>query len=137
MMAFVTLARIIFQAVYISHPHADHHIGLIGFLKERKKVTQDPLYLFAPTYIAMWLRLYHMRFEPILHQMTLIPNNEFFMDVHEPTEHKYKSMYKTLNVQALKTTYVKHCAHSFGISVTLNNGKKIVYRYVFYKLCLL
>lgn len=115
------------KAVYISHPHADHHIGLIGFLKERKKITQDPLYLFAPTYIAMWLRLYHMRFEPILHQMTLIPNNEFFMDVHEPTEHKYKSMYKTLNVQAVKTTYVKHCAHSFGISVTLNNGKKIVY----------
>lgn len=116
--------------MYVSHPHADHHIGLIGFLKARQKVTQDPLYLFAPTYIAMWLRLYHKRFEPILHQMTLIPNNEFFMDVHEPTEHRYKDMYKTLNVQTVRTTYVKHCSHSFGISITLNNGKKIVYRCV-------
>ncbi|XP_070158623.1 ribonuclease Z, mitochondrial [Polyergus mexicanus] len=115
------------KAVYISHPHADHHIGLVGFLKGRKKVTQDPLYLFAPAYIAMWLRSYHRRFEPILHQMTLIPNNEFFLDTHNPAEYKYQNMYKTLNVQAVKTTYVKHCSYSFGISVTLNNGKKIVY----------
>lgn len=129
-MSFVTLARIIFQAVYISHLHADHHIGLIGLLKEREKITQDPLYLFAPPYIAAWLQLYHVRFESILHQMTLIPNNEFFMDTHEPAEYKYKNMYKTLNVQAVRTTYVKHCPHSYGISVTLHNGKKIVYRYI-------
>ncbi|CAL1689320.1 unnamed protein product [Lasius platythorax] len=115
------------KAVYISHLHADHHIGLIGLLKEREKVTQDPLYLFAPPYIAAWLQLYHVRFEPILHQMTLIPNNEFFMDTHEPAEYKYRNMYKTLNVQAVRTTYVKHCPHSYGISVTLHNGKKIVY----------
>lgn len=117
--------------MYISHPHADHHIGLVGFLKGRERVTQDPLYLFAPAYIAMWLRFYHRRFEPILHQMTLIPNNEFFLDTHNPAEYKYQNMYKTLNVQAVKTTYVKHCPYSFGISVTLNNGKKIVYRYIY------
>lgn len=108
--------------------HADHHIGLIGLLKERGKVTQDPLYLFAPGHIAAWLQMYHRRFEPILHRITLISNSEFFMDVHEPDLYKYKPMYDSLNVQAVRTVYVKHCPYSYGVSITLHNGKKIVYR---------
>ncbi|XP_070517206.1 ribonuclease Z, mitochondrial isoform X2 [Cardiocondyla obscurior] len=115
------------KAVYVSHMHADHHIGLIGLLKERGNVTQDPLYLFAPAHIAAWLQMYHKRFEPILHRMTLISNSEFFMNVHNPELYNYRSMYDTLNVQAVRTVYVKHCPYSYGVSVTLRNGKKIVY----------
>lgn len=108
--------------------HADHHIGLIGLLKERGKVTQEPLYLFAPGYIAAWLHMYHKRFEPILHQMTLISNSEFFMNAHNPELSQFRSMYNALNVKAVRTVYVKHCPYSYGVSVTLHNGKKIVYR---------
>ncbi|XP_067209587.1 ribonuclease Z, mitochondrial isoform X3 [Linepithema humile] len=115
------------KAVYVSHLHADHHIGLIGLLKERGAVTQDSLYLFAPSHIAAWLQLYHKRFEPILHRMTLISNSELFMNIHNPNDLKYLDMYKTLNVQAVRTVYVKHCPYSYGVSVTLHNGKKIVY----------
>lgn len=115
------------NAVYVSHMHADHHIGLIGLLKERAKVTEDPLYLFAPGHIAALLQMYHKRFEPILHRITLISNSEFFMNVHNPELYKYRSMYNTLNVRAVKTMYVKHCPYSYGVSVTLHNGKKIVY----------
>lgn len=112
----------------MSHLHADHHIGLIGLLRERGKSTQDPLYLFAPAHIAAWLQMYHKRFEPILHRMSLISNSELFMDVHNPLEYKYQNMYKTLNLQAIKTVYVKHCPYSYGVSIELNNGNKIVYR---------
>ncbi|XP_072746918.1 ribonuclease Z, mitochondrial isoform X2 [Anoplolepis gracilipes] len=116
------------KAVYISHPHADHHMGLIGFLKEREKVTKDSLYLFAPMSIGMWLRLYHIRFEHILDQINLIPNSELFMDIHEPKKrYNYINMYETLNVQAVRTTLVNHCPNAYGVSVTLRNGKKIVY----------
>lgn len=119
---------IVFQAVYISHMHADHHIGLIGLLKEREKVTQELLYLFAPGQIATWLHTYHRHFESVLNQITLISNNEFFMDMHDPESHDYRSMYNALNVRAVNTTYVKHCPYSYGVSVTLRNEKKIVYR---------
>lgn len=108
--------------------HADHHIGLISLLKERQKITQDPLYLFTPGYIASWLQTYHRRFESILHQITMISNNELFMDIHNPELYKYNDMYNVLNVQSVKTVYVKHCPYSYGVSVTLHNGKKIVYR---------
>lgn len=97
-------------------------------MKQRRKVTQDPLYLFAPAHIVAWLQLYHKRFEPILHQITLISNSEFFMDIYQPMKDKYKNMYKILNVRVVKTVYVKHCPYSYGVSIELNNGKKIVYR---------
>ncbi|KYN43501.1 Ribonuclease Z, mitochondrial [Trachymyrmex septentrionalis] len=115
------------KGVYISHMHADHHIGLIGLLKERRKVTEDPLYLLAPGHINVWLHMYHTRFEPILHRITLIKNNEFCMDSHDPELYKYRNIYNTLNVQAVRTVYVEHCPYSYGVSVTLHNGKKIVY----------
>jgi len=103
-------------------------MGLIGLLKERQKITQDPLYLFAPGYIASWLQTYHTCFESILHRITLISNSELFKDIHNPELYKYSSMYKALNVRSVKTVYVKHCPYSYGVSVTLRNGKKIVYR---------
>jgi len=104
--------------------HADHHIGLIGLLKERGKVTEDPLYLFAPGQLQM----YHKCFESILHRITLVRNSEFFMEMHDPKLYKYRNMYNTLNVQAVRTVYVKHCPYSYGVSITLHDGKKIVYR---------
>lgn len=122
------MCKTIFQAIYISHLHADHHIGLIGLLKERGKITKEPLYLFAPAHITTWLKLYHKCYEPILHQMTLIPNSELFMGLHPPTASHYNSMYRTLNVQAIRTTLIKHCPYAYGVSIVLNNGEKIVYR---------
>ncbi|XP_036147480.1 ribonuclease Z, mitochondrial isoform X2 [Monomorium pharaonis] len=115
------------KAVYVSHMHADHHMGLIGLLKERRKITEDPLYIFAPGQLYPWLQMYNECFEPILHQITLIPNNEFSMNTHNPMEYKYKSMYNTLNVQVMRTVYVNHCPNSYGVALTLHNGKKIVY----------
>lgn len=112
--------------MYVSHLHADHHIGLIGLLKGREMITQDPLYLFAPLHIASWLHMYHKRFEPILHLMTLVSNSEFFMDVEQPEHHA--EIYAAVNVQAIRTVLVRHCPYSYGVSVTLNDGKKLVYR---------
>ncbi|XP_011146096.1 ribonuclease Z, mitochondrial isoform X2 [Harpegnathos saltator] len=115
------------KAIYVSHLHADHHIGLIGLMKQRRKVAQDPLYLFAPAHIVAWLQFYHKRFEPIFHRITLISNSELFMDVHEPMEYRYKNMYKTVNVRAIRTVYVNHCPYSYGVSIELKDGNKIVY----------
>jgi len=117
----------------VSHLHADHHIGLIGLLKARANVTQDPLYLLAPIQIASWLHMYHKRFEPILHQMKLISNNEFLMkmdteNIEDIDMQKYTDVYAALNVQSITTVFVRHCYYSYGVSVTLRDGKKIVYR---------
>ena len=67
-------------AVYISHLHADHHLGLIQIIKERenafckKQETVKPLYLIAPSRISVFLCLYHAKFENILTDLVQIRN---------------------------------------------------------------
>jgi ribonuclease Z len=67
-------------AVYISHLHADHHLGLITIIKERQKAFEDieapveMLYLLAPSRISVFLCLYHAKFEDILTDVCQIRN---------------------------------------------------------------
>lgn len=68
------------KAVYVSHLHADHHIGLIGLLQGRHRalrslgMKQSPALLFAPKQILAWLSFYDRCFENIGSEFELIPN---------------------------------------------------------------
>lgn len=70
------------NAIYVSHLHADHHIGLIGLLQGRKqaieklKLHKQPVYLFAPRQILSWLHFYDNCFENTLNEIELIPNQD-------------------------------------------------------------
>lgn len=70
------------NAVYISHLHADHHIGLVGLLQGRKRaiknlrVYRDPVLLFAPKQILTWLNFYDRYFEDTTTAFELISNVE-------------------------------------------------------------
>ena len=70
------------RIIWISHPHADHHLGLIRFLSEKRKVMLDnqiigdrpggyvnpvfPILLVAPPSVLAFLREYAELIDPSL-----------------------------------------------------------------------
>lgn len=73
------------KAVYISHLHADHHIGLIGVLQERRRILgadAEPVMLLAPVQITSWLYFYDRRIESIRNEYTLISNGDLVRIKH-------------------------------------------------------
>lgn len=71
------------KAIYVSHLHADHHIGLIGILSVRQKMRKSglykldqPLYLLAPIQIMTWLNFYHRRFTELNEEFQIVSNSD-------------------------------------------------------------
>lgn len=136
-------------AVYISHLHADHHIGLIGLLLGRKyslEVTgtpHSPVQLLAPQQINYWLKQYHYNFEAIRPQVrvrrfvlfdSILPCLFSFRQYHlvpltslmadQPPD---ASLLNRLGLGAAVTTRVPHCPNAFGVAFTTRDGYKWTY----------
>ncbi|XP_078044137.1 ribonuclease Z isoform X2 [Augochlora pura] len=95
------------KAVFLSHKHADHHLGIIGLMKAREKLTTEKLFIFLPQEISNWLNAYN--------------------DSHKVSNAFDILFYDSLNIKQMDTVIVKHCREAFGISITLKDLRKIVY----------
>ncbi|KAG7199911.1 hypothetical protein KM043_014354 [Ampulex compressa] len=115
------------KAIYVSHMHADHHVGLIGLVHERQKYTDENLFLLLPEKLVVYLEYYHKRFEPILDYCTIIQNQDLFFRGHRLPNFIQKQLYAALNITSIDTVFVRHCLHAYGISVMCRDNSKIVY----------
>ncbi|XP_072932233.1 ribonuclease Z, mitochondrial isoform X3 [Epargyreus clarus] len=128
------------KAIYISHLHADHHIGLIGVLQARRQALEElegarsePLQLLAPGQIVSWLATYDMQFEKIRAEFTLVPNQNLLAPTtDESTEapsntEAPSAMLAGIGVQNIRTCYVTHCPNAFGVAVDVDAQHKITY----------
>ena len=61
------------RLIYISHLHADHHLGLINILNRRRKLSNDKVVLLAPIQINSFLSFYNYRIEEIFSTYELFP----------------------------------------------------------------
>jgi len=118
------------NAIYVSHLHADHHLGLMTLLKERYAalkslgLPQTPVILIAPQEIMSWLHLYDKSFEKIKHLFVLAPCTRF--QTSEGGQDK-SSVLGKLNLESLETDYVVHCKNSFGVALKHCDGWKLTY----------
>ncbi|XP_022916728.1 ribonuclease Z, mitochondrial isoform X2 [Onthophagus taurus] len=121
------------QAIYISHLHADHHIGLIGFLLGRRKALNElkidapPIILFAPKQILNWLVFYDRCFESFANDFDLIPNGDLLLEEEVISKDLKESILKRLNLTNINTVLVRHCPNAFGVSFTHSDGYKVTY----------
>ncbi|KAL4709976.1 hypothetical protein ACJJTC_003939 [Scirpophaga incertulas] len=119
------------KAIYVSHLHADHHIGLIGVLQARRQALSesnpeapiDPVYLLAPGQIYTWLSVYDKQFENIMNDFMLIPNQTLLDENDSMTS----AMLANIGVQQIRVCHVSHCPNAFGIAVTVDESNKITY----------
>lgn len=122
------------RCVYISHLHADHHLGLVGLIHARRRAFQTastssfpPLIVLAPKQIMAWLSFYHRRFQPLLHEIQLIPNSTLEMEKFGLDAESSMKLMETLEMNDISTVPVKHCPNAFGVALTHSSGWKITY----------
>ncbi|XP_045771423.1 ribonuclease Z, mitochondrial isoform X2 [Maniola jurtina] len=124
------------RAIYVSHLHADHHIGLIGVLQARRQAFEEskeqtpitPLYLLAPGQIVTWLSIYDHQFEPIREEFTLIPNQSLLDSNNESSNAELtSSVLASIGVQEIRTCLVAHCPNAFGVAIQVDHDYKLTY----------
>lgn len=106
------------KLIYISHLHADHHIGLINILNTRRDIlgkTVEPIILLAPKQINAWLYFYNQRIEPIGDTFTLVSNDTL---VQAPYTNPALSQ---MGIKSISTCLVRHCPFAYGIAIHFNN----------------
>ncbi|XP_061377114.1 ribonuclease Z, mitochondrial isoform X5 [Danaus plexippus] len=122
------------KAVYVSHLHADHHLGLFGVLQARREAIEEtecsePLYLLAPGQIVTWLSMYDHQFESIRSDFTLIPNQNLLeAKINDPSNTDMTSaVLSSIGIQHVDTCLVSHCPNAFGVAIQVDEQHKITY----------
>ncbi|XP_070551309.1 zinc phosphodiesterase ELAC protein 2-like [Ptychodera flava] len=120
------------QCIYVSHLHADHHMGLINLLLERQKIAEvsginlKPLNLVVPTKLITWLNKYNREFQPILQNSRFIPCKTLLRVGTESSE-EINKMHTQLQLSKMETVVVNHFSQPHGVALTHQDGWKIVY----------
>jgi len=103
------------QAVWISHPHADHHLGLLRLLSEQRSIPSClPIILMAPPSLFRFLDEYGA-------VDTSIRDRYIPVDCHDMVAPKLMPptvlamMQHRLGITRCLAVPVSHCAHSFAV----------------------
>jgi ribonuclease Z len=115
-----TLAKI--RAVWISHPHADHHLGILRLLTERN--AQDhPLLLLAPTSLFRFLREYES-VDPEIQKSYIAIDCK---DLVQENPQAVAQLQEALGVTGCRAVPVAHCAHSYAVVLDGTCFGRLVY----------
>lgn len=121
------------KAAWISHPHADHHLGLIRLLSERNaavlsisstKDTIDPLIIFASHSVFNFLEEYSLLDPTICSSYIPIDCKETLSGM----QHKcLEFLQKSLGIKNLISVPVSHCYESYAVVIEGTSFGKVVY----------
>ncbi|XP_015188862.1 PREDICTED: ribonuclease Z, mitochondrial isoform X2 [Polistes dominula] len=117
------------KAIYVSHMHADHHLGLVGIILARARVTKEPVALLMPDTLKSWMNYCYERFDQFKECVKYISNDDLL--AHRVKRQNVvtikQNLFNKLKIKALETTLVRHCNLSYGVSLIFENDKKVVY----------
>ncbi|CAG0919013.1 unnamed protein product [Notodromas monacha] len=126
------------DAIYVSHLHADHHIGLVGLLRARKRAFDKslgggeifkPVMLLAPVGLKWWLNWFSDVFEDIRPSFVFFDNRDLMREESGTLRAPdcVESLKRALDLEELETCFVPHCLHAFGFRFRPRGGRSLVY----------
>jgi len=136
------------SGVYISHLHADHHLGLINIIQHRYAafrkagIEGEPLVIVSTARLSNFLSYYHRKFECVLGGVELLKceqliyyNKRIGDTMEEDTSVQAQLVEPQVKARALAqmglrelgTCKAIHCPHAFSVSITTAEGYKICY----------
>lgn len=107
------------SAAIISHPHADHHLGLIRLLEDRE--ADDPVHVVAPDSVFRFLEEYAVIQPGIVGKYSGIVNSELVRCVGND-----RPLYESLGIR-VRTLPVTHCPEAYGVILDATSFGRIVY----------
>lgn len=112
---------------WISHLHADHHIGLLRLLEEyaHHNDTEIPL-VIGPRVVLCWLEDF-ARISRKSIRFIGIPNQYFDPLSETRISENTVSALEKLGMEEWVTARVRHCMESYGICMKHSSGWKLVY----------
>lgn len=109
------------RAVWISHPHADHHLGILRLLHERK--ASNPVVLLAPRPLFALLREYAEIDSSIKGAYIEID----CADLRWNNPRANEPLHKALGITQCQSIQVTHCAHAYGVILDGTCFGRLVY----------
>jgi ribonuclease Z len=109
------------RAVWISHPHADHHLGLLRVLKDRPSA--EPLLLIAPTPVFRFLNEYATIDRQIQGKYIPIDCKNLIND--DPQ--LQRKIQTALGISKCRAIPVTHCAHAYAVILEGTSFGTVVY----------
>ncbi|TDH67302.1 hypothetical protein CCR75_001673 [Bremia lactucae] len=123
------------QCVWISHNHADHHLGLLRLLDCRTPLV-EPLLVLGPSPLRLWLDEYADVDTTINGKYTFVENYCFdqaashrYMDVdtHVEAARAKARLKEIFHIAQLECVAVKHAQQSYAVVVTFEDGNKLAF----------
>ncbi|CAH1794270.1 unnamed protein product, partial [Owenia fusiformis] len=121
------------SCLYVSHMHADHHLGLITLVKARKEAFKEknkdvtPLLIVGPWNLRRWFNSVHYNIEHLKWDVKVLPLQEMVEGSDAYNQDTRMQLQQLLNLEKFETTEVVHCRNAFGSSFTHKDGWKLCY----------
>jgi ribonuclease Z len=110
------------RIVWISHPHADHHLGLLTLLRQVQ--AGSPILLIAPSPVQRFLKEYSETVDSSIADAYEYMASSARMVISE----RHLRMLAECGITAVHAVSVAHCAHAYaGVFDTTSRWQRLVY----------
>ncbi|KAI9291413.1 Metallo-hydrolase/oxidoreductase [Neoconidiobolus thromboides FSU 785] len=123
------------RCIYISHPHADHHLGVISVMKSiheyyKENNLNNELFYIAPYSLYLSLKEHSMTEEFGFYRWKFINTYNLILEnnnIKPEYQQQIDNLLVEMEFKEITTCIVPHCQHSFGISFITKDNFKLVY----------